>query len=193
LKRRETYERFAKIMWFKFSRNALNPIAIAHVTKNGFGRLKHDTSNKTACQTRKDHRLFSALPHILLSRSTRRKMALTVTAVLSIAIFVLALIPMEFASPVPGTDKLHHLIAFGALTLPCAALCPRTLVWVLPAIILQAGLIELVQPYVNRLGEWADFIADLKGVAFGLGLGLILWSVGVLTSRRRQRGLVPKP
>ncbi len=108
----------------------------------------------------------------------RHRIALILTAALSLVIFVFALIPLPAPPPVPGTDKDHHLIAFAAFTLPCAALAPRSLLWVLPAIIAQAGLIEIIQPFVNRLGEWADFTADLKGVGLGLVIGLALhWAL----------------
>lgn len=109
-----------------------------------------------------------------LPRITRHRAALALTAILSLAILILSLIPLPAPPAVPGTDKLHHLIAFAALTLPCAALYPRALLWVLPAIVLEAGLIEIVQPYVSRMREWADFVADMKGVAIGLVLGLTL-------------------
>lgn len=57
----------------------------------------------------------------------------------------------------------------------------------LPLIVAQAGLIEIVQPYVNRMREWADFVAGLKGTGIGLALGLGLHVVGLLTVRRMGR------
>lgn len=115
---------------------------------------------------------------------TRRGIALGLTAVLALGIMIGALIPVAVPQSVPGNDKLHHLLAFAAVTLPCAALYPRALIWVLPVIVLQAGLIEIIQPYVNRMREWADFVADLKGIAIGLGLGLGLYALGRFASRR---------
>lgn len=105
---------------------------------------------------------------------TYGKIALGLTAALALIILGLSLIPLPAPPSMPGTDKLHHLIAYAALTLPCAVLWPRALPWVLPLIILEAGLIEIIQPYVNRMREWADFVADLKGVGLGLILGLAL-------------------
>ena len=133
---------------------------------------------------------FKPMPvmsRLLRSEASRKAIALSLTAALSVAIFVLALIPLELPPAMPGTDKLHHLVAFAALTLPCTALYPRALLWVLPAIVLQAGLIEIVQPYVNRMREWADFVADMKGVALGLGAGLLLHS---LRNTMRRRGAI---
>ena len=113
----------------------------------------------------------------------RKATALALTATLSFMVLTLSLTPLRTPPPVPGTDKLHHLIAYAALVLPAAALHPRALIWVLPLAVGLGGLIEIVQPYVNRVGEWADFIAGLKGVAIGLGLGLIL--SGAIAARRR--------
>jgi len=126
------------------------------------------------------------LPPALHRPETRRAIALTLTAVLSLVIFIGALIPLTVPPAVPGTDKQYHLIAFAALTLPCAALYPRALIWVLPLIVGQAGLIEIVQPYVNRMREWADFVADLKGVGIGLILGIMVQITGTAILRKTR-------
>ena len=115
---------------------------------------------------------------------TRRTVALTLTGVLSVIIFVFALTPLPVPPELPGTDKQYHLLAFAVLTLPCAVFYPRALVWMLPLIVAQAGLIEIVQPFVNRVREWADFVAGLKGIVLGLGLGLGLHGVGLWMARR---------
>lgn len=39
---------------------------------------------------------------------------------------------------------------------------------------LYSGLIEVIQPYVNRHGEWLDFIGNLSGLL--LGFILALWA-----------------
>jgi VanZ family protein len=75
---------------------------------------------------------------------------------------------------VPGSDKLHHLLGFAALTLPCAILWPRALYWLLPAAMLFGGAIEIIQPGIGRNGEWADFYADVAGATLGVGTGLML-------------------
>ena len=125
-------------------------------------------------------------PHLaaLHRPETRRTVALALTGILSVTIFVFALIPQHVAPDLPGTDKQDHLLAFAALTLPCAMFYPRALIWMLPLIIAQAGLIEIVQPFVNRMREWADFVAGLKGIILGLGLGLGLHGAGLWMVRR---------
>jgi len=42
------------------------------------------------------------------------------------------------------------------------------------AIMLYGGMIELVQPFVNRYGEWLDFFANTAGMMIGVLLGRLL-------------------
>ena len=103
----------------------------------------------------------------------RRTAAIGLTVGLSITIATLTLIPLNAPEGVPGIDKLHHVLAFVALILPCAALYPKALLKVMLTAALYGGVIEIIQPHVGRSGELADFIADLLGIGFGALLGLI--------------------
>jgi len=100
--------------------------------------------------------------------------ALGVTAILAICIAILTLLPLSTPPGPPGADKLYHVIAFAALTMPCALFYPRFLIWLLPAAILFGGGIEFIQPSVGREGEWTDFYADAWGVAVGAAAGFTL-------------------
>lgn len=91
-------------------------------------------------------------------------------ALLAVVIAVLTLGPAP-QSGVPGSDKLHHLLAFAVLAFPLPAARPRLAPWVLLAIIGYGGLIELIQPYVGRQAEWADLAADAAGGAIGAAAG----------------------
>ena len=71
-----------------------------------------------------------------------------------------------------GIDKVYHIIGFSALMLPGAVLYPRALFWTIPAAILFAGAIEIIQHSVGRSREFADFVADGFGVGGGILLGL---------------------
>lgn len=84
------------------------------------------------------------------------------------AITVLSLRPLPELPAVPGGDKLHHFVAYGALVFPTALRKPRR--WWLLALffILYSGGVELFQPYVNRYGEWLDMAANTGGVVCGL-------------------------
>lgn len=104
-----------------------------------------------------------------------RNWALAATALLATLIAVLTLTPVVRPPEVlSGPDKLYHFIAFAALTLPGAMLYPRALVWLLPAILLLRSAIEIIQPWVGRSGELADFWADAVGVGAGLALGILV-------------------
>ncbi|MGL1933277.1 MAG: VanZ family protein [Desulfotalea sp.] len=80
------------------------------------------------------------------------------------AITILSLWPIDKLPAVPGTDKTHHLIAYTFLMLPVALRKPDK--WILYGLIFIAygGAIELLQPYVNRYGEWMDMIANTAGL-----------------------------
>ena len=99
---------------------------------------------------------------------------LSLSALILLLITILSLIPMDELPEVPGTDKTHHFIAYGALVLPTALRKPKH--WLLIALffILYSGAIELIQPYVNRYGEWLDLLANTGGVFCGLTIGLML-------------------
>lgn len=106
--------------------------------------------------------------------SNPKRAAISLTCVLAVLIGILALIPLSVPQGVPGTDKMHHVIAFAALVLPIAALSPRSLIWVLPLVIAYGGLIEIIQPYTGRFGEWKDFQADVIGALLGMFFGLVI-------------------
>lgn len=85
-------------------------------------------------------------------------------------ITTLSLWPMAQLPAVPGSDKLHHFIAYASLMFPAALRRPPR--WPLIGLFYLAwsGAIELIQPYVNRYGEWGDLAAN----AIGLGCGVLL-------------------
>ena len=86
------------------------------------------------------------------------------------AITTLSLWPLERLPSIPGTDKTHHIIAYAFLMLPTAL--RKSNKWVLIGLLFIAysGLIELLQPYVNRYGDWLDMAADATVVLVGLVL-----------------------
>ena len=95
------------------------------------------------------------------------------TVGLAITIAFLTLIPLSIPQGLPGTDKTYHVLAFAALTLPCAALYPKALLKVMVAASLFGGAIEVLQPHIGRSQELADFLADLLGIGLGASLGLL--------------------
>jgi hypothetical protein len=97
------------------------------------------------------------------------------------AITFLSLWPLEQFPSVPGTDKTHHLIAYALLMFPTALRKPKNWLLIGLLFIAYSGTIELIQPYVNRYGEWLDMLANFTGVICG---ALLAGLVNVLVSRR---------
>lgn len=93
---------------------------------------------------------------------------LAFTVLFLVMITTLSLWPLGKLPDVPGTDKTHHFIAYGALMFPTALRKSNN--WILIGLFFIAfsGVIELVQPYVNRYGEWLDMAANTAGVVCGL-------------------------
>lgn len=96
------------------------------------------------------------------------------TAVIFITVSVLTLLPLDRLPPFPGTDKTHHVIAYMILMFPAALRKPRY--WQLLGLffVLYSGLIELIQPYVNRYAEWLDLAANGAGVLLGVLLAELM-------------------
>lgn len=96
------------------------------------------------------------------------------TITLLIAISFLSLWPLEKLPGVPGTDKTHHFIAYAVLMFPTALRKPKN--WKIYGICFvgYSGLIELVQPFVNRYGEWLDMLANMSGVMIGICLAALV-------------------
>lgn len=83
-------------------------------------------------------------------------------------ITTLSLWPLEYLPSAPGSDKAHHFIAYAVLMFPTALRKPHH--WKLIGLLFIAygGMIEILQPYVNRYGEWLDMVANTSGVIGGL-------------------------
>jgi VanZ family protein len=102
------------------------------------------------------------------------------------AIATLSLWPLEKLPLVPGTDKTHHLIAYAVLMFPTALRKPNK--WILFGLLFIAysGAIELIQPYVNRYGEWLDMVANSTGVVCGLIIAELVNYFSQAISNRSQ-------
>jgi VanZ family protein len=96
------------------------------------------------------------------------------TLLILTAITILSLLPVAALPPAPGTDKTHHFIAYAMLMLPVALRKPAN--WILFGVffILYSGAIELIQPFVNRYGEWVDLLANSVGVLCGVVIARLI-------------------
>jgi len=97
-----------------------------------------------------------------------KKYWIVLSVLILASITILSLWPAAKLPPVPGSDKTHHFIAYALLMFPVSLGKPRY--WLLIGLffILWSGSIELIQPYVNRYGEWMDLLANFIGLVFGL-------------------------
>jgi len=91
-----------------------------------------------------------------------------------IGISLATLLPAEQLPSAPGSDKLHHVLGFAAWAIMPAAGDCRRFSFICLFIAFWGGVIEVIQPYVNRYGEWADFAGDLLGVTIVFLLVLLI-------------------
>ena len=97
-----------------------------------------------------------------------------VTIFILLVIVFLSLYPLPKLPEFQGTDKTYHLIAYFLLALPSGLKKPTKWVLFIFLFIIFGGVIEMIQPYVNRYGEWLDFFANTIGVISGFFVGVIL-------------------
>ena len=108
-----------------------------------------------------------------ISVRIRAFIGLGATVIIGLIIAALTLFPVDLPSDsLNFSDKVYHCIAFAAFTFPSAFLYRRAIRWVIPSALIFGILIELIQPYVGRSGEIADFYADTLGALLGVALGL---------------------
>ena len=103
------------------------------------------------------------------------KIALILTFIFTLFILVGTLTPIPQKIDAPGSDKWHHFIAFAVLTYPMVAANKRLgFAILLFGLCLGAG-IEIIQPYVNRFGDFNDFKADCIGILLGYFSGKLAY------------------
>lgn len=98
------------------------------------------------------------------------------------AITALSLWPLDNLPEVPGTDKTHHLVAYALLMLPTAISKPKGWIFIGLLFIAYSGAIELIQPIVNRHGEWADLAANSAGILLGVFVAMVINKIEAITS-----------
>jgi VanZ family protein len=97
-----------------------------------------------------------------------------ITLFLLAVITLLSLTPLPNLPSVPGNDKIHHFLAYAILTFSVVLRKPKY--WILICLLLfcWSGAVELLQPYVNRYGEWRDMVANGTGIMCGLMLAMFI-------------------
>ena len=81
----------------------------------------------------------------------------------------LSLSPIETVPDLKVSDKLEHFAAYTLLGLLCTLSRKSFLSFgsTLLLVLVYGGLIELIQPYVNRFMEFGDFAANTLGAVCG--------------------------
>ncbi len=98
----------------------------------------------------------------------------SITLVVLALITIASLFPIEHLPAAPGSDKAHHFISYCALMLPTAIRKPKYWLALAFFFISWSGLIELIQPYVNRYGEWLDMLANMGGVVLAIMIAQVI-------------------
>ena len=96
------------------------------------------------------------------------------TYLIFILITLLSLYPLQEQPNIPGSDKIHHLIAYSALAIGVGLRRPSNYVLIIIFFSFYSGLIEIIQPYVNRFSEIEDFLFNNLGIFIGLTLGIFI-------------------
>ena len=96
------------------------------------------------------------------------------TYLIFILITFLSLYPLQEQPSIPGSDKIHHLIGYSALAIGVGLRRPSNYVLIIIFFSFYSGLIEIIQPYVNRFREIEDFLFNNLGILIGLTLGIFI-------------------
>ncbi len=91
-----------------------------------------------------------------------------------VCIATLSLLPADVLPKVRGVDKTHHFLAYIALAFPVALRQPKHWQIIIFSFFVVSGVIELIQPYVNRHGEWLDLLANGLGLLTGVIVAYIV-------------------
>ncbi|WP_371226033.1 VanZ family protein [Roseovarius sp. 2305UL8-3] len=96
-----------------------------------------------------------------------RSLPFLLTLLISVIIAYGTLTPPGEGSGLPFTDKQLHFAAFAMLVLPLSWVRPGWILWLVPLAITYGAVIELIQPFVGRSGDWDDLLADALGSLTG--------------------------
>lgn len=85
-----------------------------------------------------------------------------------------SLLPLPVLPDVPGSDKTHHFFSYALIALPISVVRPKYWLFFMLVVVGWSGVIEIIQPFVNRYGEWLDLLANLGGVFIGCVIGVLV-------------------
>ena len=96
---------------------------------------------------------------------------IAVTATTLVLITIVSLLPLDTLPPAPGSDKFQHFLSYAFLAFPVALRKPRRWMLLCLGFIAYSGVIELIQPSVNRYCDIRDLLANTAGVVCGVIVG----------------------
>jgi len=102
------------------------------------------------------------------------RVAFGLTLLVAVVVAVATLTPSDSLPSAPGSDKLHHFLAFGAIAFPAALAKPRAALWIVLAVSVYGGAIEIMQTNVGRHGDIKDALANTLGAICGTVLGVAM-------------------
>jgi VanZ family protein len=104
----------------------------------------------------------------------RKYLDIPITLIVTVILTIALLWPLEdLLSDRGSSDKIVHIIAFAALSFPLSRTGRFGLLPVFVGASAFGGIIELFQPSFNRSADVNDLIANIVGVALGIGCGLL--------------------
>lgn len=104
----------------------------------------------------------------------RKYLDIPLTLIISFFITIAMLWPIKHQPlGLDGLDKLAHFIAFASLAFPLARTGRFGLVPVFIGATAFGGVIELLQPTLERSADIQDWLVDAVGVLSGIALALI--------------------
>jgi VanZ family protein len=115
------------------------------------------------------------LKPIVLPELRYRRMWLSIGVIMVLVITIACLLPARELPAVGLSDKIEHLLAFGAVAFWFGSIVVRRdLHWVALAVVGFGGLIEVMQSAMGlgREADWLDVLADSLGVLIGVILVL---------------------
>ena len=102
------------------------------------------------------------------------RLPIILTIACAVLIAVISLIPLGGLLYLSRTDKAWHFVAFFCLVIPFVVTKPSSVKWIIPIAGMYGGLIEYIQPYVNRKQDLFDFSANVMGIFAGALVGFLI-------------------
>ncbi|MFN3663979.1 VanZ family protein [Yoonia sp.] len=109
--------------------------------------------------------------HSVAVWAVQPRVAFGLTLLLAVIVAVATLTPSDILPSAPGSDKLHHFLAFGAIAFPAALAKPRAALWIVLGVSAYGVAIEIMQTNVGRHGDVKDALANTLGAMCGTALG----------------------